>query len=490
MEQDYELTQAQIADAVNRSGLGNTQRQRRELMRLGTSDPYAFKQKYSNFLTFPTQPVQNVIQQPQDNYSFFDYNTPTDNFTISDLGLGKYNILDPSGTTLGTGYKSLDDTIKDLTKDYATKYNALLPFRNPQDAVNGDFTKQSTYDETGQLINPYMWKPKLDEFGLPTEFSPPALPSIFGNQKYEDVMSKYLKPNPVDSYSYNEKDTGGDLGKWEVIGNLLQGQALQEPINTGGRGFVGDPETESFKGLDTLFGSTPVFKNGQFAGYKMNLGPATSDLIGYQNPFFVKKQDLNGGQQSQAYLGRELVDQDKWKQLVQKINSDPNDYNMFVSKDNAANLPGWNNKSDYKYQKEHSGIFGNSFLDSVLPLALGFVAPPLGAALGGLNSLAATGTGFGALSAGLGTSGIFNQLGSSLGVSPQVGGMLGTAGLNTIFDAAQGKDFNLAKLGSNLAGSLVGTSLGNSLGSENLAGPAAGALVKQGLYNVLSKRRK
>jgi len=68
---------------------------------------------------------------------------------------------------------------------------------------------------------------------------------------------------------------------------------------------------------------------------------------------------------------------------------------------------------------------------------------PLAAALAGLNSLATTGTGFGALSTGLGLSGVFNGLGNALGVPQAVGNRLGSIGLNSIFDKVQGKPFNL-----------------------------------------------
>jgi len=527
---EYQLNMSEIADAVNRSGFGNTQRARRELMRLGSDDPDAFKNKYSDFLFEPPSPVQPLqvtqqqqqqvnipTQQQQDTpYSFFDYNNPTSGYSIQNLGRGTYNILDGSGSVLGKGYKSLEDTIKDLQQEYTQNYNALLPFRPSKkeglspglpgtfdypykkevDPITGEerVTDQFDYsyrppqsdDPLTQMIN--------EQLGLNKQ---PELPSQFAGQNWEDVMSKYLYDpiNMPTEYSSDFLDTGGDLGKWEIIGNLLQGQPISmfNGANEGGRGFLGDAETEQIRGLNSLFGSSPVLKDGQFKGYKMNLGPLTSDVKGYVNPFTARKQDLSGDTQSDSYLYRDINELDQWKNLAQKFTNDPNDYNVFVDKANAGNLPGWDNKSGYQYHSKNGGLFGNNILNTILPLAVGLFAPPLGAALGGLNSLAQTGTGFGALSAGLGASGIFNQLGPALGVSTQIGNQIGSAGLNTLFDTVQGKDFNLAKLGSNLAGSLAGSTLGNALGNTDfskVATPAAEQAVKYGLYDVLSKRRK
>ena len=124
------LSQEQIADAINRAKIGS-QRQKNEMMRLGTSDPTSFQMHFSKQLQDQAAPqdylgaggkLTNDLLPKQETYS---YNDQTSNFDVSkikwgtegynqqDLGDGRYNILDQSGNNLGIGYKSLDDTIKD-----------------------------------------------------------------------------------------------------------------------------------------------------------------------------------------------------------------------------------------------------------------------------------------------------------------------------------------------------------------------------------------
>ena len=445
-----ELDQSQISDAVNRSGFGNTQRSRRELMRLGESDPDAFRSKYGEFMVQP----QVQVQAQQTPFSYFDYNNPSDGYSTVDLGKGQYNILDSTGTSLGIGYKSLQDSIKELQSFNTSNY---IP------------------------------TPRPDEF-LDVYYEAP-------NPDYTPWHTQDLKNNPVYSekdFVWDAQDTGGDLGKWEVLGELLAGRNISTfASDYGGRNYVGTPETEQIRGLQSLYGSTPVLSNGQLSGYKMNLGPGTADSAGYVDPFTMLKQDTSGSSRSGAYLRREIQDQDSWKNLVQRMSDDPNDLNVFVSKDNAGNLPGWDNTSDHYAYKKSS----NNILSSVLPGILSAAFPtfaPLFSAIGAGYNLSQTGTGFGALSAGLGGSGVFNGIGNALGTSQGFGNALGSAGLNTLFDAAQGNGFNLSRLGTNLAGSLAGSSVGSALGNTdwaNAAGAGTGELVKQGLYNVLSKRR-
>jgi len=231
-----ELDQSQIADAVNRSGVGNTQRSRRELMRLGESDPDAFRSKYGEFMVQPQVQamVQPQVQAQQTPYSYFDYNNPGDGYSTVDLGKGQYNILDSTGTSLGTGYKSLQDSIKELQSFNTSNYtstprpDAYLDVYN--EAPNPDFMPWYTQD---------------------------------------------IKNNPAYSekeFVWDAQDTGGDLGKWEVLGELLSGRNISNTTSDyGGRYYVGTPETEQIRGLQSLYGSTPVLSNGQLSGYKMNL---------------------------------------------------------------------------------------------------------------------------------------------------------------------------------------------------------------------------
>lgn len=409
-----QLDYSQIADAVNRSGFGNDNKSRRELMRLGESDPTAFYNKYKDFIIEPTQPVEsdpyvqaNQAQQPEPTWSLFDYMNPGEGYRTEDIGRGQYNIYDSTNNNLGVGYKSLLDSIKELQADYVKNY---IPPEPPT---------SSEYSDYGYAL---FEQNRFNPAHMPTEYIP----------------------------GFNQ---GGALSEWEVLGNLLSGGPIDTSYGTTSnnkRAFPGDGKDNLIQGLNTLYGSTPIFSNNKLLGYKMDLTPATINDPGYVNPNLVRKQDTSGSTRSDAFLGREYQNMDTWNNLLQ----DMGEGNYFLGADNAANAPGWLNKDGYQYAHKSNNLFG-----TLAPIALSFVPgmQPLAAAFAGLNSLATTGTGFGALSAGLGLSGVFNGLGNALGVSQAVGNRLGSTGLNSIFDQVQGKPFNLKN-------TLLNTALSESIG--------------------------
>ena len=165
------LDQAQIADAINRQKVGS-QRVKNEMMRQGTQDPGAFAMN--------NQPQIQQAQQPQEfwgagrkellagtdesllsaiggtktnlggqDFYYSPYDVSKASWGLQDtddldLGQGKYSIMS-NGANLGTGYKSLADTLKDYGHGgYATgnatrDWEALGQVLN-YGGINGDYS--------------------------------------------------------------------------------------------------------------------------------------------------------------------------------------------------------------------------------------------------------------------------------------------------------------------------------------------------------------
>jgi len=488
----------QIADAINRAKLGN-QKHKNEMMRLGTSDPTSFKSQFATQLSEQQQPSefwgagrklaqnQNPDQEINDYvgealptlggqryyygnvdysvpeniqsfitnagfkpttssinptlYNLFGNNTPITKFrnqeyykgdidpskgqigiqgyNQQDLGGGKYNILDTTGNSLGIGYKGLEDAIKEINK------------------VN----------------NP----------------NPPNWDAIHTN-------SRMLRPFP-DVYSNTSPYSAGDLDKWEVLGQVLSGYAIPHnpTSNRPSIALSGNNMSEQILGLNTLFGSQPVIYNNELKGYIMDPTPADESMVGYKDPYTVLREDKSGNTRSAYGLQRQYNDIDTWKRLTTNI--DPNQ--LYVSKENAGNLPGWTNADNAQYHHQSGGMFpqiaqGLGALLQFTPFA------PAGLALSTLSSLSQgnhLGGVLGAVTGGLGQAGVFdklgNSLGESLGLGKDVGKYFVKGGLGSLSTLAQGGDFKQALL------SGLGSGIGDYAG-ENVTGGLSDILGKTG----------
>lgn len=495
---DNVLPLDQIADAINRAKLGN-QKHKNEMMRLGTSDPTSFKSQFATQLSEQQQPSefwgagrklaqnQNPDQEINDYvgdalptlggqryyygnvdysvpeniqssitnagfkpttssinptlYNLFGNNTPITKFrnqeyykgdidpskgqigiqgyNQQDLGGGKYNILDTTGNSLGIGYKGLEDAIKEINK------------------VN----------------NP----------------NPPNWDAIHTN-------SRMLRPFP-DVYSNKSPYSAGDLDKWEVLGQVLSGYAIPHnpTSNRPSIALSGNGIPEQILGLNTLFGSQPVIYNNELKGYIMDPTPADESMVGYKDPYTVLREDTSGNTRSAYGLQRQYNDIDTWKRLTTNI--DPNQ--LYVSKENAGNLPGWTNADIAQYQHQSGGMFpkivqGLGALLQFTPFA------PAGLALSTLSSLSQgnhLGGVLGAVTGGLGQAGVFdklgNSLGESLGLGKDVGKYFVKGGLGSLSTLAQGGDFKQALL------SGLGSGIGDYAG-ENVTGGLSDILGKTG----------
>lgn len=486
MEQTLSLDQ--VADAINRAKIGN-QKHKNELMRLGTSDPTSFKAQFSKQLNEQQQPsefwgagrklaqnqnpdeelsnyvgdalpilggdryyygntdfsipenvqssIVNAGYKPTESninptlYNLFGNNTPitkfrnqeyfkgdidpskgqfgTQGYTQQDIGNGRYNILDTSGNSLGIGYKGLEDAIKELV---ATQKQAPVGF-NP----NEDFQ------------------------GFPT-------------------------PN---TYSNTSKYSAGDLDKWEVLGQVLSGQPLNyDPTNNRtSLALSGDNLNQDIKGLNTLFGSTPVFYNNQLKGYIIDPTPASESDVGYVNPQTILREDTKGSTKYNYALQRQYNDLNKWKDLSTNIDSN----NLFIPKENAENIPGWTNVDNAQYYHESNGLFpkiaqGLGTILQFTPFA------PAGLALSTLGSLTQgnhLGGILGALQTGLGQAGVFDEIGDYF--NKDLGKYFVKGGIGALSDLVQGKDIKQTLL--NGIGSPTSDYLGN-ITTNDLSGVLGG----------------
>ena len=488
------LSQEQIADAINRAKIGS-QRQKNEMMRLGTSDPTSFQMNFSKQLQDQAAPqdylgaggkLTNDLIPKQETYNYNDYQDNTNqgdytsvlfnagwkqagpNFDTSiakalgnnlgeykgqtyyqgdydpskvqwgtqgynqqDIGNGQYNILDQAGTNIGVGYKSLDDTIKELTAKYNTEHPIYTPLL-PQD--------EDLSNTTQSLLN--------------------------------------YDPNLV---------SGGDLDKWEILGQLLHGKTFTQQDSN--KYLPGNNQDESIKGLNTLFGSTPLINNGKVAGYRFDTTPIDNTISGYQNPNLVSRMDNEGSTRYSQSLLRDYNDLDTWQKLTQNLDEN----SMYIPAENAQQLPGWTNRDNSEYAHQGNNGFGK--VSQALGAVLGFTPlAPLGLALSTLGSLQSGNHLGGMLSAvvggsgGLGAAG--NALGKATGLGSQVGGYLAKGGLGALSSLAGGANGSSALLsglgsglgayGGNTVSSAFGDILGNT-GSKIFGDSVSGSI--QSLFN-------
>lgn len=160
------LDQASIADAINRKYQGYSQKQKNQMMQAGTQDPGSFSLQYQPEIQQAKQPtefwgagrkeaqgsVDPTIQSALGfgtsnlggtNYYYGDIDPSTvqwgtNGYTTNDLGGGKYDILGADKQSIGTGYKSVLDTLKDMgVRNYGAGTGGLL----------------SDWEALGQMLN-------------------------------------------------------------------------------------------------------------------------------------------------------------------------------------------------------------------------------------------------------------------------------------------------------------------------------------------------
>ncbi len=350
----------------------------------------------------------------------------TQGYTQQDIGGGKYNILDQTGNNIGVGYKSLDDTIRELTSQY-----------NKDHPVNINSLKEGElYFPDGQ------------------QYTPAIIP-------------------------------GGDLEKWEVLGQLLNNKP--PPYNTNlTYGLPGNNIDEQIKGLNTLFGSTPLINNGKVAGYKFDPTPIDESIFGYTSPNSIERKDTRGHTRFNQSLAREYNDLDSWSKLVKNIDEN----SMYVPAENVEQLPGWTNKDINQYQHQRNGTLPTIF--KAIGTALSFTPlAPVGLAMTTLANLQSgnhLGAAAGVLGSAANLTGVGQSLGEATGLGTTVGNGIVRGGLGALGALDKGgSSALLSGLGAGLssaAGDLVSSNLGGIFGQKGsniIGGGVSGAL--QSVFN-------
>ena len=361
-EQGFNPSQLdEVNDVVQRSGFSD--RRRRNLaIRSGMENPGAFQEQNAGYIQEAQQPSefvgagrklasnQNVdsgianlfggalAKHGTDWYSYGDTDYSgaqfgTNGYNTKDLVYGKYDILDSSNNSLGTGYSSVKDAISAYANANRTnQINSLDPSWTPQ--LLSDGTDSGSY----------------------LEFDP--------------------RNSPVDIPNYHSA-----LGEWEALGQMINGSqnSLKGYFPTDKYGvpyadhLAHNPHNnrgDLISGLNTLYGSTPLIMNDKLLGYKMDLGPGSdatpfSDTVTKQS----KKEQMN------SQLWRKFQNEDEWGKLTQRLGTGQD---VFVPTENAEKLPGWTNEDKWDYQKARRLSSLGGFMSKISPILKMTPLAPIG----------------------------------------------------------------------------------------------------------------
>ena len=388
-------------------------RKRNEMLRLGQQDPTAFAVQNTQALQQPEQPTEflgagRIEYQPgtidesllgalggttqrtdtgqnfyySGNYDLTKARWGTQDKDDLDLGGGKYNIMD-GGQSLGTGYKSLADSIKDLQRQKysvspAQQWQAAQPlYKSAGYSWNGDtWGEQQTLDQAamdaaGIRQNPN-WRAAQfsDEYGKPL-----YLDNSYdvNTPQYQKAVSGYTVRNgdfftsedaakqAIEKYA-GEYITGNNTRDWETLGQLLNYGSVTGDFSTP-HAIGGNQKADPIKGLDTLYGSKPIIYDGKLLGYS---GDISVDPIKdqwnkqWQNTstsgnIFKKTTTTDYGWDVGALgMGRNLVDPNWYMQ-----NATINGNKYLLAPDKAASNPGWTNE-DYFARDAGGGSYKKS----------------------------------------------------------------------------------------------------------------------------------
>lgn len=494
------LDLSHVSDAINRLQISD-KRKRNEMIRAGVTDPNAFAISFGPQLQQAQQPTEFLgagrkeigtgdyklasalggTLSPDNRFYYGDFDLGKASWGSQDeddinLGGGKYNIMQ-GGQSLGTGYKSLQDTIRELspgTKSY------------------GNYIKD--YEVLGQLLN-YGGAANISPTGGNKRDDPiSGLDILYGSTPiiYDNKLYGYHTPNddPVkDNWNVvTVKKSGNSLtGKkkttrWD-IGSSIMGRAYNDPewwnahtTPTGDGGWTITPENiESNPGWlnrDNFVRTTG--KKTQGGG----LFGALGQIAKFTDPFTY---NALGGSDFYDTAGSEGLYSavfDRLDPILDKID------------------PGHN-----KTQDALTGLLGNDTqketFNQIAPIVLSLVGAGVGGitgqAISGVQGLNAAGQGdaAGAIMGALGASG-YNPTGaladgiqSTTKMTPAMAKALANFGTSTAMNLARGQDTKSA-LASALFSSAAGGvgdkitsattgSLGD-IGARALGGAASGGL--------------
>lgn len=471
-------------------------------------------------------------------------------YTTQDIqgALGKYNILNQAGQNVGVGYKSVADTVKDYQTQQMMQYaKAVYQDVNQYDELGNmryDLMNWNTgqYDPekvkaAGYTLQPDPYNPEVQklvkqtgytfdqpmgstsglyanqygEEGSPQTFSTleearNALLSGKVNLRNEAGQSIYM---PGMDSKWFTQEHGGDIAKsaadWEALGQILSGGQVASPQEWGALPI--NQQTEKITGEQSLYGSKPVFYNGQLIGYEADLGLGgaagkadNGQARGTEDYHFKQWGPL-------GYAVGEDTTGHNWASALQRA-VDPNAYKglvtglggtqYFAPVENVSKLPGWENKEMYGYQDRKSDDWSllknvSNLIKTIDPIGyaieggtaklLGFdnnldMVRSIGEPIGNLaGALFAGGTPIGSL--------VMAAEGASLGNEQMALNSLGNAALSYAGSAVAPAIGNAISPAVNGAlGSYAGTAIGNTtlgaittqaLTSATTAGLMAGA---------------
>lgn len=537
-------------------------RKRNEMLRLGQQDPTAFAVQNTQALQQPEQPTEflgagrkeyqpgtidesllsalgGTTQRTNSGQNFYysgNYDLTKAKWGTQDqddinLGGGKYTIME-GGQSLGTGYKSLADSIKDLQRQkYSVsptqQWQAAQPlYKSAGYKWNGEsygdiqVLDQAAMDTAGIRQNPN-WRAPYYDSENPFSYSyqqPSTEPQYqkavdgFTVRNGDFFTSQDAAKQAIEQYA-GEHITGNTTRDWETLGQLLNYGSVTGDFSTPhaiGGNKIADPIT----GLNTLYGSKPIIYDGKLLGYSGDIGvdPIKDEWNNqWQNTstsggIFNKKTTTNWGWDiGNLGMGRQLNDPN-WLSQNAQING-----NKFViSPDKAAQNPGWLNadyfnrdtgggsqtskrgflgglfsiidpildKVDPMHNKVQEWITGSKetegqmpYFQAIMPMILSAFFPVVGSALAAIDS-ASVGDGKGAVG---------NTLGAYLGMSGGINtgyGALANASANS---AASGAINSFSK-GGDLADMFKAAALG---GLGGFAGAGVGQAT-QGMNPALS----
>lgn len=322
-------------------------------------------------------------QQSLQNLTFGDQG-----YGRQDIGAGKYNILDQSGSVLGVGYKPVSEAVQELYRDQL----GLPTMETRQKEILGkysflpDYLNQSRPQQEGGLgleMGPDYWLRKAglstkwkeqealrsaaDEYNALTGSIKSAQEKLSATPFRANIMTDWerlgqlLNPEPEKFKGYK----GSPLEEFDQQRQQTKYDRFRLPINS---------RNEVIAGENTLYGSTPVFSNGKLVGYRTSLGPNTERNGPGSNPYGFNFIRDKGESYSQAYLGRQLNNVDQWEQLVTGLGGQ----DVLVPLANASKLPGWTNVEKTQYWERPENSFATQLMKVAVPAAINYFVPGAG----------------------------------------------------------------------------------------------------------------
>jgi len=369
----------------------------------------------------PAQPTAT----PDQATDYGGGSTDLSGFTKRDAGPGQYDLIDKDGNVVGRGYKGLMDTIG----DYGTQNDAWKgmvqkdnqwdesidtsqmekvyknQFFNPEDIGSQEVVGYK--DRNGNLITPGQDGYSMKDGVLTKTTVGDAYYSNAGKYKSAEEAANaarefYLPSNKgatvVDPANQVNFDKYANGGMWEVLGQLLNyntvtrheskspldpNQLSDASMYLGGKVVSGNGIADPITGLQTLYGSTPVVKDGKVIGY--NFDPFYDPVSNEINETWVSSNKTGSGyNRAKSSITREMNDPE-W---LDKNGTKNKDGTYFIPVDKAASNPGWKNADTLQQSAAYTPSKWDNGSGEFMK-----VAPLFLAIFGGLAALgAATGT--------------------------------------------------------------------------------------------------